>query len=1267
MKNYALIMFICIWANLIPSNFCFSQSPVIVAPADMVISNSYLFNISALSDRLDPTFGKMLTDPLDSSEIITFDIVCENYCIENKLTGYPGYTSPNHVPPFASTLACNYYSQLYDTNQTDKKYELHWGKDGYTLFTDPSSIQIEVQDLRIGNEGSIRRIFSAKGLNNEIVRTTQTIWVIDCACTYLSELSCKDEIQVFLNADCLYTVSPEDLVQVQGQNLCNSYYSVEVRDWITNRVIDRDSMQNGIQLSKADIRRTLKATITNCINGSNCWGRIEVEDSIPPKIVCPPNVTITCDKPSTPRFTGQAGVVENCGDYNLTYKDQILRGDCALAYDRIITRSWLVEDESDLKSQCIQLITINLIGISDIKFPPDYNDLKEPSLLCHEKINNFDVTPHFSNHPLCVDGFLLDSAFWLAHPNEPDIYPNRRQPRILGWNCIDDPGGDKDGHPNPDPVYYPQHMQWSMQNPLCWESAQHIMWQGTGRPTGFSCTNISMSFKDEKIIATVDSCDFGAAPCSKIIRSWTVLDWCNGDIAKYDQLIKIVDKEAPLILYPDTLELSTLDFNCLGRWEVQVPWLLDNCSHEIRYQIESTTGNLTGNPITGYTLTDIPLGIHEVYVVAMDCCGNSTRKKVILIIEDRIPPVAVCKMKIVTTISGNQLPGLNVAKVLATTFDEGSFENCASQVFFKVLRLDQLQGSQNGSHTHQDDSTMYCSQFNGDDNTTLSGNQIYFDDFVHFCCADLYKTIKVVLRVYDVDPGIGPILPEDMNQGARLFRRFSDCIVDVEVQDKSVPTLVGPPNMVVSCSFPIHMNALNNPDDSTFGRVVQDLTLRKKVSTLDIVCPLYCLKNEKTGYPGKTTSVPSAPTAPNKACEYSSSLYDPAKPNQIYELVWGFDGYVLSACLDILVVEVRDLRTCNSQGKIERRFYIETANGVRVSTTQTIWVVDCDPFYINRNNPCDSLDDIIWPHCTMPTLSVSTCGPLLNPDNPDLGKPTLMQGSADHCNLINIEYVDEYLSSDTVTCMKVLRKWTAIDECQYDPNFDLNKGRWEFLQTIFVTDDIDPEINIIQGNQSASDSSGFAFIPLYVQIQDNCIPTEDIKVSYCIDEFNDGNGKYPGGYDYAKSFLTIREHMSGQLPVINDNPRIPDSINTTIASGKYPIGVHKIKWIAEDVCGNRDSIVQLFEIKKIVDTKNQWNDSIEFEILPNPNSGKFRIQTSGNYDRLKIISGNGKELLTLQISGNQNLNLESLHSGVYLLQAYHKGKPVAFKRLVILN
>ncbi|MFN8329768.1 MAG: hypothetical protein U0T81_00875 [Saprospiraceae bacterium] len=81
-----------------------------------------------------------------------------------------------------------------------------------------------------------------------------------------------------------------------------------------------------------------------------------------------------------------------------------------------------------------------------------------------------------------------------------------------------------------------------------------------------------------------------------------------------------------------------------------------------------------------------------------------------------------------------------------------------------------------------------------------------------------------------------------------------------------------------------------------FGRVVTDLSNRKKVVTQDLVCHKFCERNVRTGYPGyvATNTVPKP--APNQACEYYFTYFDTAHWDRKYELVWGFDGYVLSGC-----------------------------------------------------------------------------------------------------------------------------------------------------------------------------------------------------------------------------------------------------------------------------------------------------------------------------------------------------------------------------------
>ncbi|MBK9632642.1 MAG: hypothetical protein IPO62_16575 [Saprospiraceae bacterium] len=95
-------------------------------------------------------------------------------------------------------------------------------------------------------------------------------------------------------------------------------------------------------------------------------------------------------------------------------------------------------------------------------------------------------------------------------------------------------------------------------------------------------------------------------------------------------------------------------------------------------------------------------------------------------------------------------------------------DNCAPHVYFKVIRMAELLGTNNGSNSNN---TVACAGRNGDDNLILTGNQVYFDDYTDFCCADVGQRIMVVLRVFDIDPGAGPAYSCQNDQYHSTFTR----------------------------------------------------------------------------------------------------------------------------------------------------------------------------------------------------------------------------------------------------------------------------------------------------------------------------------------------------------------------------------------------------------------------------------------------------------------------------------------------------------------
>ena len=69
-----------------------------------------------------------------------------------------------------------------------------------------------------------------------------------------------------------------------------------------------------------------------------------------------------------------------------------------------------------------------------------------------------------------------------------------------------------------------------------------------------------------------------------------------------------------------------------------------------------------------------------------------------------------------------------------------------------------------------------------------------------------------------------------------------------------------------------------------------------------------------------------------------------------------------------------------------------------------------------------------------------------------------------------------------------------------------------------------------------------------------------------------------GSIDHRVGALTRKEYNQAIQPQYTDNPYADDPNNPFDASGTYPIGVHKIKWIVEDGCGNIGQCEMLFEI-----------------------------------------------------------------------------------------
>lgn len=248
----------------------------------------------------------------------------------------------------------------------------------------------------------------------------------------------------------------------------------------------------------------------------------------------------------------------------------------------------------------------------------------------------------------------------------------------------------------------------------------------------------------------------------QINRTWTVTETCTDFFEEHAQQILVSDDQGPVLNCPtpDQMVYTSDPGECSATIALPVITGTDNCGTNITYSVSSTYGATDYSAISG-----VEPGTHTVTYTGMDECGNVSTCSVQLTVVDDVAPVAACDDQVIASISSS-----GYAILLTPTFDEGSSDNC-SAVFLKAKR----------------NIAAACDLANGDD-SSQTGYQEWFDDEVIFCCEDIPASpITVTLRVYEVDPGDGPVDPSRETGSGDLVGRYTDCQSLVTLLDATPP------------------------------------------------------------------------------------------------------------------------------------------------------------------------------------------------------------------------------------------------------------------------------------------------------------------------------------------------------------------------------------------------------------------------------------------------------------------------------------------------
>ena len=230
---------------------------------------------------------------------------------------------------------------------------------------------------------------------------------------------------------------------------------------------------------------------------------------------------------------------------------------------------------------------------------------------------------------------------------------------------------------------------------------------GTPEVHDDECELIGISYEDQRIEKIDES-------CYKILRTWTVIDWCKFDPDKdkrgpdvivddrmmatdyegdrsciyrylkdggdgyvqYLQVIKVVDKNAPEVFcVEDTTICVYGDDECESAdIELFLGFGLDECTapENIDYRWRANDNEYNGHGNT--MIENLPLGENTITLTALDGCGNFTECELVLTIENCKAPTPFCYDGIITVV----MPSSGCVTVWAEDLLEKAEDNCSA-------------------------------------------------------------------------------------------------------------------------------------------------------------------------------------------------------------------------------------------------------------------------------------------------------------------------------------------------------------------------------------------------------------------------------------------------------------------------------------------------------------------------------------------------------------------------------------------------------------
>lgn len=559
-----------------------------------------------------------------------------------------------------------------------------------------------------------------------------------------AQVNCISAVNLSLDQTCEVEIDP--FTFVTGQ-ICGdvSLYSVMA------------TLPTGEELSGASITLTqdlqgmeIDITVFDPNGVNSCWSTVTVEDKLAPLIMCPDDVTVTCLESIDTSETGipilltgteitdtdddvlEATISNGSCVVELFFTDFIQDFQCNGDFQRIVSRTfWVIDNAGNRSESCTQQIFVTRESLASTVFPEHYDGLD-----VHTGISDNGVG---SNPSLACDG--QDIAWNSEISAEGRIVPSP-------FDSIT---------PSNDTI------------------------PGTGAPSGVGTCGTIFSFYEDIVIEICnDGCE-NYNPSFKVLRKWDIFDWCTGEMAIHEQIIKVIDSVPPVftIGVPD-MTVSTDLWGCGATIDLPEILAVDQCATDIAYSWYVSNGTydavLNKVYIADNALTEEG---EEIVLVAFaeDCCGNTVSDTGYVTIIDAIPPVVVADEH--TVVSLNNQEGDGSTKVHIETFDDGSWDNCGP-IEWWMRRMDNACEGYDGLDSEGNVDTTELDEVND------------FHKYLHFCCEDVDSIQRVIFMVCDDGDRDGVVETNGDDN-------CTTAMILVDVQDKIAPTIVCPNPVTINC------------------------------------------------------------------------------------------------------------------------------------------------------------------------------------------------------------------------------------------------------------------------------------------------------------------------------------------------------------------------------------------------------------------------------------------------------------------------------------